>query len=485
MRAIRQHQVGPPDVLRLEELPDVHPVADQVRIDVGAAGVHLLDTLIRRGETGGPFPPPALPMTPGREVAGVVDEVGAGVDRALLGQQVVAHLGAASGGYASRAVAPVTSVRPIPDGVDAAAAVALIGTGRTAMAVLDLAAPTGDDVVVVTAAAGGLGNLFVQAARSAGATVVGLAGGPEKAAVVEQLGADVAVDYLRAGWTATVRERLGGKVASLVLDGVGGQLGRGAFDLLGAGGRIVMFGWSSGAVTPFTSSDLARAGSAHHGRSGRRWRRAGRASSRSSAGPSTKLRPVGSHRWCSASRSPTRQPLTTRSSRGPPSGRSCSFPERGPVDGDRVSARSRPSRRGGRTDAHGHDHVGALHPPRHEQRPVRVGQPRRGTSTAVYAGQRRRVGSRPGTAGIDDVTSQRPHRQGQHDGDGHQRRRERHRLAAVTADPSPFPSALVHGHLHCSATRGWLLGRAAPRPPRDEDRQVSSLARIGATEATV
>jgi NADPH2:quinone reductase len=227
-----------------------------VRVAVEASGVHLLDTSIRRGEPG-PLPPPDLPMTPGREVAGTVDEVGAGAARTWLGRRVVAHLGPASGGYASQAVVPVGSLRPVPDGLEAAGAVALIGTGRTAEAVLDHAALTADDVVVVTAAAGGLGTLFVQAARHAGATVVGLAGGRDKVALVERLGADVAVDYGVEGWAETVRDRLGDISPTLVLDGVGGELGRGAFDLLGPGGRIVLFGWSSGTVTPFTSADLA------------------------------------------------------------------------------------------------------------------------------------------------------------------------------------------------------------------------------------
>lgn len=257
MHAIRHHEFGPPDVLRLEELPDVHPGPDQVRIAVEAAGVHLLDTSIRAGETGGPFPVPILPMTPGREVAGTVDELGPGVDGSVLGARVVAHLGAASGGYATQALAPLASLRSIPDGLDAAGAVALIGTGRTAMAVLDHAALAADDVVVVTAAAGGLGTLLVQAARNEGATVVGLAGGAKKVAAVEELGAHVAVDYDAPGWVDAVRERLGDRAATLVLDGVGGERGRGAFDLLGPGGRIVLFGYASGAVTPFTSQDLA------------------------------------------------------------------------------------------------------------------------------------------------------------------------------------------------------------------------------------
>jgi NADPH2:quinone reductase len=257
MHAIRQHDFGPPDVLRLEELPDLHPGPEQVRIAVEAAGVHLLDTTIRAGEAGGPFPLPTLPMTPGREVAGIVDELGAGVDDSVLGARVVAHLGAASGGYATQAIAPLEALRAIPDDLDAPAAVALIGTGRTAMAIVDHAELAADDVVVVTAAAGGLGTLLVQSARNAGATVVGLAGGAKKVAVVEELGAHVAVDYDVRGWVDVVRERLDGRAVTLVLDGVGGDRGRGAFELLGPGGRIVLFGYSSGTVTPFTSQELA------------------------------------------------------------------------------------------------------------------------------------------------------------------------------------------------------------------------------------
>ena len=257
MQAIRHHEFGPPEVLRLEELPDLHPGPDQVRIAVEAAGVHLLDTSIRAGESSGPFPPPTLPMTPGREVAGVVDEVGAGVDPGILGARVVAHLGAASGGYATQAVAPLEALRSIPDGLDAAGAVALIGTGRTAMAVLDHAAVAADDVVVITGAAGGLGTLLIQAARNAGAVVVGLAGGAKKVAAIEEVGAHVAVDYDQPGWTDVVREHLEGREATLVLDGVGGERGRGAFDLLGPGGRIVLFGAASGSITPFTSAELA------------------------------------------------------------------------------------------------------------------------------------------------------------------------------------------------------------------------------------
>ncbi len=195
MHAIRQHDFGGPDTLVLEEVPDLDPGEGQVRIAVEAAGVHLVDTTIRSGESGGPFPLPDLPMTPGREVAGRVDRIGSGVDPVWAGRRVVAHLGQASGGYAEQALAPVTALHALPDHVTAPAAVAMIGTGRTAMGILEVADLTADDVVLVTAAAGGLGSLLVQAAHGAGAVAVGLAGGPAKVDLVRDLGADVAVDY--------------------------------------------------------------------------------------------------------------------------------------------------------------------------------------------------------------------------------------------------------------------------------------------------
>jgi NADPH:quinone reductase len=219
--------------------------------------VHLLDTAIRSGETGGPFPLPQLPMTPGREVAGTVAAVGPGVDPSTVGRRVVAHLGMASGGYASLAVAAETSLHEIPDSLTAEVAVAMIGTGRTAVGILDAAEIEAGDVVLVPAAAGGLGNLFVQAARGAGAVAVGLAGGPDKVRQVRALGGDVAVDYREPGWPERVLAALDGRTPTVLLDGVGGEVGRAGFELLDTGGRIVMFGWTSGSVTPFTSADIA------------------------------------------------------------------------------------------------------------------------------------------------------------------------------------------------------------------------------------
>jgi len=262
VHAIRQHAFGGPETLLWEEVADPVPGPGQARIAVAAAGVHLLDTAIRSGTTGGPFPVPDLPMTPGREVAGTVDAVGSEDDQGWVGRRVVAHLGMASGGYAERAVAAVDALFALPDAVAPADAVAMVGTGRTAMAILDVASVGPADVVVVPAAAGGLGALLVQAAARRGATVVGLAGGPAKREMATERGAHLSVDYTEMGWPERVRAWLGEHDlgATVGLDGVGGAIGREVLELLAPGGRLVLFGSSSGDALPLSAGDLYRTG---------------------------------------------------------------------------------------------------------------------------------------------------------------------------------------------------------------------------------
>lgn len=130
MKAIRQYEFGPAENLRYEDVPDPELAEGQVRVAVEVAGVHLIDTKIRQGESYGPAP--ELPMTPGREIAGTVEALGAGVEEAWRGKRVVGHLGMASGGYAEKAVITATSLHEIPEQISASAAVASIGTGRTA-----------------------------------------------------------------------------------------------------------------------------------------------------------------------------------------------------------------------------------------------------------------------------------------------------------------------------------------------------------------
>ncbi|MBF6447422.1 MULTISPECIES: zinc-binding dehydrogenase [Nocardia] len=247
MKAIRLHEFGPAENLRYETVPDPRPAAGQVRIVMAAAGIHLVDTHLRRGLPG-PYPLPTLPTIPGREVAGVVDSVGSGVDADLLGARVVTHLGAAPGGYAELAVADAQRLHRIPDALDPGAAVAMIGTGRTTLGILGFAELEPGQLAVVPAAAGGIGTLLVQYLRGAGLTVVGLAGGPAKVATVAANGAELALDYTDPSWPDAVRARFGERPAHWVFDGVGGAAGRAAVELLAPGGARLVFGWSDSAL---------------------------------------------------------------------------------------------------------------------------------------------------------------------------------------------------------------------------------------------
>ncbi|GAA2382056.1 zinc-binding dehydrogenase [Nonomuraea africana] len=233
MHAVILREFGPAENLTYESVEDPVPGEGEVRVAVRAAGVHLIETLLRTGVTIGP-PVPRLPTIFGGEVAGVVDAVGPGVDGSWLGRRVVTGR-SRPGGYAELSVAAVESLHVVPDELGFEQAVAMIVTGATTMALIDLAAPAADDVVLVNSAAGGIGRLLVQHARNIGAEVVGAAGGPAKVAKVQGR----AVDYDVPGWSAQVGE------VSLVFDGVGGSRGREAFSLLRRGGRHIVYGNAS------------------------------------------------------------------------------------------------------------------------------------------------------------------------------------------------------------------------------------------------
>lgn len=179
-------------------------------------------------------------MTPGREVAGVVDETGEGVDEAWRGVKVVAHLGpGSSGGYAELALADEKQLYRRPDGLESPEAVAAIGTGRTSAAVLEAAQITPDDVVVVTSAAGGMGAILLQGIRNAGARAVGLAGSEAKLEIARGFGAQTAIDYRRDGWLEKLlaeEPRI-----TVLLDGLGGDVPRQVYARLHTDGRMVRF----------------------------------------------------------------------------------------------------------------------------------------------------------------------------------------------------------------------------------------------------
>lgn len=260
MRAIRLHEFGPPENLRHERTEAPVPGAGEVRIKVTAAGVHLVDTALREGLQLGPAPKATvLPVIPGREVAGTVESVGEGVDEAWLGKRVAAHLGMVpGGGYAEFAVTGVERLHTLPDQVPEEHALAMVGTGRTAMGIAQFTDFSAEDTVVVLAAAGGIGSLLVQYAKSRGAYVVGVAGGPAKVETVRGLGADLTVDYTTRDWAQTITAKLGDRPATYLLEGVGGPAARTALELLGPGGSHLSYGYAATGFDPAGQVDVSQ-----------------------------------------------------------------------------------------------------------------------------------------------------------------------------------------------------------------------------------
>lgn len=253
MRAVLLRAFGPPEQLQPAELPEPLPGAGEVVIDVELANITFVETQIRAGRPPHPAMAPDLPAVLGNGVGGVIAAVGAGADPALVGRRVVSSL-RGTGGYAERAVAAADAVIEVPEGLSLRDAVAVLADGRTALGLLRAAALRPGETALVLAAGGGVGSLLVQLAREAGATVVAAAGSAPKLELARSLGAEPAVDYTRDGWATEV-----GPV-DLVFDGVGGCIGRAAFEQLRRGGRLSRFGMASGAFSNVPDHDLSDRG---------------------------------------------------------------------------------------------------------------------------------------------------------------------------------------------------------------------------------
>ncbi|SIR83723.1 NADPH2:quinone reductase [Micromonospora avicenniae] len=258
MRVVQAVRFGGPEVLVPGQAPDPVAGPGQAVVDVAVAGMTFVETQIRRG-TDRWHERPRLPYVPGGLVAGLVSAVGAQVDPVWLGQRVVAGTGE-TGGFAERAVAPVGELFPVPDGLGLPEAIALYSDGSTAQGLAEHAKIGPGDWVLVEAAAGGVGSLLVQIARAMGARVVGAARGDRKLEVVRERGADAAVDYSEPGWTRRVLEATGGAGPDVVFDGVGGEIGRAAFEVTARGGRFSVHGASSGEATLIDPAEARQRG---------------------------------------------------------------------------------------------------------------------------------------------------------------------------------------------------------------------------------
>jgi NADPH2:quinone reductase len=255
MKAIRPSEPGAANVLQLEELATPEPGPGEVRVRTRAIGVNYIDVYHRTGLYPTPRP---IPM--GLEGAGLVEAVGEGVSAPRVGERVAWCQ--APGSYATHVIVPAARAVPIPERVDDRTAAALLLQGMTAhYLVTDTFALGPGHVALVHAAAGGVGLLLVQLAKRAGARVLGTVSTPEKAELARAAGADEIIFYRDQDVELEARRHTGGQGVDVVYDSVGQATVDKSLRSLRPRGYLVLFGQSSGSVSPLDPQLLSAHGS--------------------------------------------------------------------------------------------------------------------------------------------------------------------------------------------------------------------------------
>lgn len=255
MRAVRVHETGGPEVLRVDDVADPTPSPGELLIDVEAIGVNFIEIYQREGL----YPLPR-PFTLGSEAAGVVRALGDGVSEFKAGDRVVSQ--SMKGAYAERVVVPADKAVRIPDGVTAKQAAAMWLQGLTAHYLSASTFPLGSTHrALVHAAAGGVGLLLCQMAKRRGAFVIGTASTDAKRRLAREAGADEMIDYTTQNFATETRRITDNVGVDVVYDSVGRTTFDGSLDALRPRGMLVLFGQSSGPVMPFDPQTLNRKGS--------------------------------------------------------------------------------------------------------------------------------------------------------------------------------------------------------------------------------
>jgi len=253
--AIRIHEHGGPEVLRLESVAVGEPGPREVRLRQTAIGLNFIDVYQRTG-----LYPTELPTGLGREAAGVVEAVGSRV-RGIVPGDRVAYVLATSGAYADQRLLPAERLLRLPENVSDRDAAASLLKGLTAHALLRRTYRVRKgDWIVVHAAAGGVGMILVQWAKHLGAKVIGVVGSEPKAAAVRELGADHVLAG-NEGLASRVREITGGKGVAAVYDSIGKDTFMASLDSLQPLGTLVTFGNASGPAPAIAPLELGRRGS--------------------------------------------------------------------------------------------------------------------------------------------------------------------------------------------------------------------------------
>ena len=255
MQAIRVHQCGGPEALVLDTLPTPVPGPGEALVRVLAAGVNFIDTYHRSGA----YPLP-LPIGIGREGAGIVEGLGPGDSPVAEGDRVA--WAGAGGSCATEAIIPADELVSLPAGLDEDVAAAVMLQGLTAHYLTRSSYPLRPgDTCLIHAAAGGVGQLLCQMAKSAGARVIGTVSTAEKASIAREAGADETIDYTKQDFVEEVRRLTGDAGVQVVYDGVGKDTFSKGLDCLAPRGYMVLFGGASGPVAPLDPPVLMHKGS--------------------------------------------------------------------------------------------------------------------------------------------------------------------------------------------------------------------------------
>ncbi len=256
-KAIRIHATGGPEEMRWEEFDPGSPGPGQVRIAQKAVGLNFIDVYFRTGL----YPLGDLPATLGMEAAGVIEEVGDGVEDLRPGDRVV-YCSRPVGAYAEHRVYPADQCVPLPDSIDFATGAAMLLKGMTTEYLLTRTYPVkAGDTILFHAAAGGVGLIACQWAKAIGATVIGTVGSQEKAELARAHGCDHPIIYSQEDIAERVKEITGGAKVPVVYDSVGASTWNVSLSCLQPRGTMVSFGNASGAVPPVSLGDLATGGS--------------------------------------------------------------------------------------------------------------------------------------------------------------------------------------------------------------------------------
>lgn len=253
--AIRVHETGGPEVLRWEEVEVGRPGPGEVKIRQQAAGLNFIDVYHRIG-----LYKQDLPFTPGVEGAGVIEEVGTGVQHLAAGDRVT--YASQIGGYAEERLIDADRVVKLPPQVSSEQAAAMMLQGMTArMLVRAIHRVQAGDTILIHAAAGGVGLIVCQWAKALGATVIGTVGSDEKAELARAHGCDHPIVYTREDFAAEVERITSGRKLPVVYDSVGRDTFMKSLDCLAPRGLMVSFGNASGPPDPIAPAILSQKGS--------------------------------------------------------------------------------------------------------------------------------------------------------------------------------------------------------------------------------